>query len=144
MLDGDGQQIPYTVEEIKQMVHLEPENNNVMVPFAIKGENYGPMTFARMFYIGSGTYGKAYYNPVDTILTVKKQARAISIKAYHDNGVGGAGKLAQTMKLPGGWTGSVNMSAWSSLPRGKKYRFQVINQEGKSFTINNIRVLYNN
>lgn len=145
VFDGDGHQIPYTVDEIKQIMHLETNNSNAMVPYALTSDNYGPMTFSILFWVGKGgTYGKAYYNPVDTVLTVNGTARAIKVKAYNDNGAGGIGRLAKTVELPSGWTGSVHMSAWSSLPRGKSYRFQIVNLDNRSFTINNVRVLYNN
>lgn len=49
---------------------------------------------------------------------------------YDDNG--GAGSEAKSISLPGGWTGDVHVSAWSTMPRGYSYRFKVVNTDGKN------------
>lgn len=139
VFDGNNNQIEYSVEEIKEIVKLE---ENSITPYSkYTTYNYGPMTFSSNFYVGPGSNGKAFFNPADTLITVNGTASAIKIKAYNDTGTG-SGTLARTLQIPGGWTGTIHMSGWTTLPRGKSYRFNILN-DGKKFTINNVQVWYN-
>lgn len=147
--DENNNEIPYTTKELEQLIKFNvvdssfksSESVNLISPMATyRKYNYGP-TFSYQFYVGGGTNGIAFYNPVDTLIKVNGTAQKIKIIAYNDTGTG-SGTAAKTIELPGGWTGEIHMSTWSSLPRGKSYRFKVINVDNKSFTINNIQVWY--
>lgn len=144
--DQNGNQIPYTEEELGELVRFEESvstssEDSFTTLATYLTFDYGPITFYNNFYIGSGWNGKAFYNPVDTVFTVKGTAQKIKINAYNDTGTG-SGTLARSVELPGGWTGDVHVSTWSSMTRGKSYRFNVINVDRKSFTVNNVEVWY--
>lgn len=139
VFDGNNKQVEYTLEEIKKMVRFE---ENVMAPFSkYTTYDYGAVTFSSNFYIGPMSNGKAFFNPADTLFTVNGTASAIRVNAYNDTGTG-SGTLARSLQIPGGWSGTIHMSGWTTLPRGKSYRFKVLN-EGKKFTINKTQVWYN-
>lgn len=145
VFDENNNEIPYTTEELEQLIRFDSNSTlseNSISPLATKKYNYGPVTFTYNFYIGPGSNGIAFYNPEDTLFTVNGTAQKIKVIAYNDTGTG-SGTVARTVELPGGWTGTVHMSTWSTLPRGKKYRFKVQNVNEKKFTINNVQVVYN-
>ena len=148
IFDENDKEIPYTTEELKQLIKFNVDSNSTLsndsiTPLATyKKYNYGAMTFSYDYYIGPGHNGIAFYNPVDTLIRVNGTAQKIKITAYNDTGTG-AGTVARAIELPGGWTGEAHMSAWSSLPRGKSYRFNIKNVDQKQFTINNVQVWYN-
>jgi len=141
IFDENGIQIPYTTEELEQFIKFEAAENS---PFTIMADyrkyNYGPMTFSYNFYVGPGTNGMAFLNPFDTLITVNGTASKMRVEAYNDTGTG-SGTLARSIELPGGWTGGIHISSWSTLPRDKSYRFKFVNL-GNTFTINNVEVWY--
>lgn len=145
IFDENNSQIPYTHEELREVIKFNIDSNSseiLVSPYATyKYYNYGPMTFADNFYVGPGWNGLAFYNPVDTSIRVNGTARKIMIIAYNDIGTG-SGTIARTIEIPGGWTGTIHSSTWSSLPRGKSYRFNISNMDRRTFTINNVTVLY--
>lgn len=148
VFDGNGNQIPYTTEELKQHVRFEAavKNLNPIMDTPIttlanyRTYSYGPMNFSNNFYIGPGYNGMAFLNPFDTLITVNGTAKKIKVNAFNDTGTG-SGKLARSIELPGGWRGTVHISSWSNLPSGK-YRFRIDNLDRESFTINNITVWF--
>ncbi|EKN64454.1 hypothetical protein P9E76_10910 [Schinkia azotoformans] len=141
VFDENGDEIPYTKEELKQFIKFNSDKNTNLSLFKSFPYNYGPIEFSSNFWIGGGWRGIAFYNPVDTIIRVNGIAERFTIHAYYDDN-GGAGSEAKSISLPGGWTGDVHVSAWSTMPRGYDYRFKVVNTDGKKFTIDNIQVWY--
>ena len=149
VFDENGDLIPYTKEEIQQMVQLSPNNstnvvetNNLITPYSkYTTFDYGPMTAEYGFYVGKGANGVAFLNPADTLITVKGTASKMTVRAYNDTGTG-SGTQAGEMELPGGWSGTVHVSSWSTLPRNKSYRFY-IEINGKKMTVDNVQVWYN-
>jgi len=149
IFDGEGNLIPYTREELEEFITFEPNVSTLSLedfatPYSMYTTfDYGPMTFSYGYYIGKGTYGQAFLNPAETIVTVNGTAQDFSIVAYNDSS-GGVGSEAARMNFGSGWSGTVHYGGWATtLKRDKSYRFYVANHSGKSFTINNIQLWYN-
>ena len=138
--DADGKKIyPYSEAELKQMLVSKAIPNplernmslaSVGLYSANKTKKIGKTTFAYNVWIGGGSYGAAYKNPIDLRITPVGTSRAINILVYK-NKDGKAGAKAGQVKMPSGWQGEVHMS-WQHLKRGKKYRIQMVNVNGSS------------
>lgn len=144
--DNEGNEIqPYTLAELDEMFDFYPLTPSTMItPFA-STLNYGPYSFKSHFWVGpQSSYGTAFYNPIDMYFTVLNEAKPFTIKVYNDNG-GYLGSLADSVALPGGWSGTVHSSFLATLPRKKSYRIKFENNAGSDVwnKVDKVTVFYN-
>ncbi|KRT93762.1 hypothetical protein ABE068_18355 [Bacillus glycinifermentans] len=129
----NGEEIhPYTLEELKDMIRLtgeQPEDNPIKV--TRKTFKSGSFNFYYNYWLGGGTYGKAFKNPITLFVTPSGTAKPFSIIIVYDKN-GGPGSQAQKVSLPGGWVGEMHFNVYN-MKRGKKYRFKFVN-DGSSST----------
>lgn len=152
--DGNGVEESYSIEELKEFIKFTPNTSNAnilsnnLLSTSLAASDWevystGAFNFQSDIWIGGGWRGKAFYNPVDTLITPKGTAKDFKIECYYDKD-GGAGDTAKIIEFPGGWTGTIHVSAWSNLPRGYKYRFHFVNtsKDKSKLYFDNVSVLY--
>ncbi|MEK5330297.1 MULTISPECIES: hypothetical protein [unclassified Lysinibacillus] len=148
--DEKGDQIPYTLEEIKNMIEFVPndssntESNKISTLSLKTIYNTGAFSFSSDIWVGGGFRGKAFFNPAETLITSNGTASQVTVKAYYDNGSGGvtSDTPANSIDLPGGWNGTVHISSWSKLARGNSYRFKLTTTSSLA-RFNDLEVWYN-
>ncbi|WP_107951730.1 hypothetical protein [Lysinibacillus parviboronicapiens] len=145
--DENGDQIPYTTEELKDMIQFTPEDSesHKRVKRSMKTTyDTNSFSFSSDIWIGGGFRGRAFFNPADTLITCNSSAPQLTVNAFYDDGNGGvtSNKPANSIELPGGWTGTVHMSSWTALTRGKSVRFK-LTTSSKLARVDNIQVWYN-
>ncbi|MFJ6264440.1 hypothetical protein ACIQGW_05370 [Lysinibacillus xylanilyticus] len=144
--DENNQEIPYSIEEIQELIEYVPEEftvskpENMIAPRSMHSTySTGKFNFSSHIWLGKMSTGNEFFNPADTIITVPGEAKAFTISAYQ----GSSSSSSKSVELPGGWIGSVHMPVWMDLPRGKSYRFKLDGTGGKSVSISNVDVWYN-
>lgn len=146
--DENGVEIhPYTLEELKDMIKLteeqqqlststfsSPEVDSVMATADYRVYNSTSFSFKYNYWLGGGLWGKAFKDPAQLFVTPTGTAKAFNVIAVKDvDGVRG-GDTVGTVAMPGGWSGQAHIS-WAHLPRGKSYRFNFDNAGSSSTTV---------
>ncbi|HBO5951915.1 TPA: hypothetical protein L4613_006344 [Pseudomonas aeruginosa] len=138
--ENDDEIHPYTLQELKDMITLDDQNQDNPIHALYKTYTSKPFGFKYNFSIGGGTYGKAFKNPITLLITPQGTAKKFSVAAKYDNGKGGVGGTAGKISLPGGWTGQIHMN-WTQLKRGKSYHFNFINNSSSDVEVKMKKVI---
>lgn len=137
--DAENNLIPYSLEELKEIVRFETnnsslENNNVVTPFAVQRTyNSGAFDFTNYIYLKDGN---SFKNPVDIQITPKGEAKAFTLKIEGTK----TGVKGDTVKFPGGWVGTVHYSLSNLAPAN--YTFLFINDGVGNNLMQNAKVIY--
>lgn len=137
--DGDNNLIPYSLEEVKELVRFETnnsplENNNLVTPFAIQRTySSGAFDFVNYTYLKDGD---SFKNPVDIQITPKGTAKAFTLKVESTK----TGVTGTTIDLPGGWTGTVHYSLEDLDP--SNYTFRFTNKGVGNNLMQNVHLIY--
>lgn len=135
--DEDNNLIPYSPEELKELIKFETnnsplQNNNLVTPYAVQRTyNSGAFDFINYIYINGG---KSFKNPLDIQITPKGEAKDFTLTISGTTGGG------QSIKFPGGWSGTVHYSL-SNYANGN-YTFQFTNDHWSRNFIDNVKVIY--
>lgn len=138
IFDGNGEQIPYTIEELQQIITFIPndstttEDSNLITPYATY--NSKAFSFKDYIYLNGGD---GFYNP--TNITVDAAGtKAYSFFIYNKN----HGTEVHRMDVPNGVNGGFHMSL-TSLTRGYDYSFKFQNfVKGQTVSMNKATVSY--
>lgn len=137
--DGDNNLVPYSLEELKELVRFETnnssfENNNLVTPFALQ-RTYNTNAFSFSNYIDING-GNSFKNPVDIQITPKGVAKAFTVTITSTP----AGAGGTTISLPGGWSGDAHLSLSGLAPAN--YKFKFINDDIGTNYMENVRIIY--
>lgn len=143
---------PYTLEELKAMIVLDPEKSEVSEVSESVGltaelaadyrvYSSSAFEFSNSIWIGGGLWGKAFKDPATVFVTPKGTAKDFTISIRKDVDGIRAGDTVSVVDLPGGWSGEIHM-AQHHLPRGKSYRYNFLSGGSGTISINNVTVWY--
>lgn len=139
--DGEGNLIPYTTEEIKDLVRFETNNTSSIekytsiMPLVDIQRTYdsGAFSFLDYYYLNKGN---SFKNPIDIRMTAKGTARDFRLTVTNSlNGI-----KAESVKMPGGWTGTAHLSL-TNIPRAS-YTFRFDNLDITTITMTNASLIY--
>ncbi|MDR4974607.1 hypothetical protein [Bacillus toyonensis] len=140
MFDENGEQIPYTMEELEQIFTYIPEgsmNTSLTTPFAAKKSTYNTkaFNFKDNIWVNGGA---GFYNPTNISIT-PTGSKAFSMIMYNKD----HGTEVHRLDVPEGLIGGFAMHlGLTSYARGYSYSFQFKNFFSGTVYMTNVSIDY--
>lgn len=124
--DGDDNLIPYTLEELSEIITFETESpelqqDNLITPFAVQRTYTSPSFIFSNYTDLKG--GDLFKDPLDIRITPKGEAKDFTLSVLNTNGIS-----VQNIRIDGGWYGTAHYAVNKTGNYGFRFTNRAISQ----------------